>query len=85
MLDESVIPKGAYCYTINRIEYNNKNTPPIIKIDLCPYWKYMDMRTQEPYCSYCDMNGIPYDTLLLGDQCKECDINTGDEQWPESE
>ena len=80
MLDESVIPKGDYCYTIDRIEYNeNPNYPPKLKINLCPYWKYMDVRTQEPYCSYCDMSGIQYDSILISDQCKVCGVNLGDE------
>jgi hypothetical protein len=84
MLNINVIPKGDYCYTIDRIEYNdNCNIPPSIKIDLCPYWKYMDVRTQEPYCSYCDMNGIPYSNALIGDQCKVCGIK--DDEWLESE
>ena len=84
MLDESIIPKGDYCYSIDKILWHEGSTrAPSIKIKLCPYWKYMDMRTKEPYCTYCDMSGIPYDSILIGDQCKVCGCNVGDEEWQE--
>jgi hypothetical protein len=75
MLDENVIPPGDYCYTIDHIEYNhNPYTPPSIKISLCPYWHYLDVRTDESYCSYCQMSGIPSNDILIGDQCKCCGV-----------
>lgn len=73
MLDKSVIPCGVYCYTIKKIEYKN-NEPPVIKIDLCPYWSH-DPVFGKSRCSYCDMNDIDYSDILLGDQCKECGVN----------
>jgi hypothetical protein len=84
MLDKNLIPKGDYCYTIDKILWDiDPTVMPSIKTKLCPYWKFMDIRTQEPYCSFCDMEKIEYDTLLLGDQCKVCGINIGDEEWQE--
>lgn len=64
---KSRIPRGVYCY-------NEKGR--------CPYW---DMKPELPhqasgYCHYLsagddDAGG----TTLLWDQCKECDINWGDD------
>ena len=81
MLDESIIPKGDYCYKIDRIDFSDMSRPPKIKIHLCPYWMFMDMRTKEPYCTYCDHVGIAYDTILLEDQCKVCGV--GVDEWQE--
>jgi hypothetical protein len=73
MLDETVIPEGIYCYTIRKIEYQKDNGMPRIKLNLCPYWKYITSEDRVE-CTFCELMGIPYDGLLLDDQCKECGI-----------
>jgi len=75
MLNENFIPEGPYCYTIDFIEYDrNPNRTPKIKLNICPYWQYNDFRTGNAYCTFCDMNGIPYNYLMIEDQCKICGV-----------
>ena len=87
--DESVIPKGPYCYT-----YDKNGT-----YCLCPYWKSIEDRPEQ-YDGWCDFLGygdlehekemvlkdmktgeetrgdeLPFPVSLLFDQCKECGIN----------
>lgn len=69
--DESLIPKGCYCYT--RPDSSN-----IDKIELCPYWdKDQDRESQgSGYCHFLKQGDWDFEWLgLLWDQCKECGIN----------
>ena len=75
--DESVIPRGLYCYS-----WISKG-----HIKACPYWSSRpDKPKQENgYCSYLgygdwEGNGLS----LLWDMVKECGVNEGDErEWPQ--
>ena len=67
MKDESIIPKGIYCYDENRV---------------CPYWNLKEFKPEQEngYCSFLEegdweMEGVS----LLWDQCKECGVNMGEE------
>ena len=86
--DESLIPKGQYCYT-----YEDGKFKP------CPYWDTVDDAPSQ-YNGYCHFlekgdleietemvfidektgeksmgNELPFPCSLLWDQCKECGIN----------
>jgi len=74
MLDDVVIPKGDYCYTIEDIIYN-KDKPPVIKTKVCHYYKCIG-NSDFCFCQYCNLMGLEQDYILLGDQCKICGINT---------
>ena len=73
--DESVIPKGMYCYT--RLD-TDSNISAGFKVKLCPYWE-KKAHLPEQSCGYCnylelgdaDENG----TFLLWDMVKECGVN----------
>lgn len=70
--DESLIPPGLYCYTIEELLPDGR-----IKIDLCPYWdQKLDEDEQESgYCHFIEEGDGEDGTLLLWDQCKECGVN----------
>ena len=88
--DESVIPKGCYCYSADYV---------------CPYWKIKKDRPEQ-YNGWCDFlkkgdlelakdmlledvrtgevikgDELPIPVSLLWDQCKECGINEDEEDW----
>lgn len=73
----ALIPRGLYCY--HRLShYEDGRTV----VDMCPYWsKRYDKKEQENgYCQYLGKGDWESDGLsLLWDQCKECDVNFGDE------
>lgn len=86
--DESVIPKGPYCYTYKDDEYY-----------CCPYWSIDKTKPIQAngYCSYMEkgdwnlnegavltdlktgeetpVEDLPFGVGLLWDQCKECGVN----------
>ena len=87
--DESLIPKGQYCYTYDE---DGKYKP-------CPYWRRIEDRPEQ-YDGWCDFLefgdleheqemeltdmktgektkgcDLPFPVSLLFDQCKECGIN----------
>ena len=87
--DESVIPKGPYCYTL--VGKGN--------FQICPYWRKIKDRSEQ-YDGWCDFleygdlehekemilkdmktgeeskgDELPFPVSLLFDQCKECHIN----------
>lgn len=68
--DESLIPKGMYCY-------NDKG--------LCPYWRF-DPTKPEQESGYCQVLGEgdweDKGFGLLWDQCKECGIK---DDWEEDD
>lgn len=88
--DESVIPKGRFCYSFTgkmkkqflytwgqEIEY-----PETIR---CPYWHHHPpgMPDETAYCEYLDSIGewdIEGCYPLLWDQCKECGVNMPEEE-----
>jgi len=72
--DISVIPKGPYCYTINRIEHTDNGA--IIHENICPYWS-LDETKERQNNGCCSFLGITDadDGGLLWDQVKECGIN----------
>lgn len=71
------IPKGDYCYKIKNIEYpTDKGKLPIIHTKVCPYWRRLDGEEGD-LSAYCRL--IDYKSMLLWDQCKECNIKIGDE------
>lgn len=61
-LDETVIPKGYYCY-----QYDNKNDT----VNICPYFKTLS--DGGAACKFMAYYGN--DDHILGDQCKMCKIN----------
>jgi len=68
MLDESVIPKGIYCYTYDE---NGKTI-------MCPYWSSRENEYGDLIgcCAYLDTDDEKEEGIsLLFDQCKECSIN----------
>lgn len=62
------IPHGMYCYTIKRIEINPINNMPVIKVNMCPFYRY---KGEEVYCSYCKVK----DDIGMYDQVKMCNEN----------
>lgn len=52
--DTSIIPKGDYCYTINRIEYCR------IFTNTCPYYDFTVVNdVLIPTCKYLELMGSP--------------------------
>jgi hypothetical protein len=88
MLDESVIPKGIYCYSYDEND----------KIIMCPYWRCIKERDgqENGWCDYLGMGDKEiiaeggYQLVIknekfgnfgfsfLWDQCKMCNINNDD-------
>lgn len=71
----TVIPKGAYCYTI--LEVNRKTGS--IKVENCPYWSIDPDKPEQKsgYCAYLGRGDWESNTTmsLLWDKVKECGIN----------
>jgi hypothetical protein len=67
------VPRGYYCYTPLGIHYTPEGMP-VMRIDICPYWEYLGEGS-----AFCNLLQEE-DPVLLGDQCKICDINMGDEE-----
>jgi hypothetical protein len=65
-IDETVIPKGDYCYTITGKPYTNPTKT-------CPYWEYRG--EYEAYCHFLKEE----DDILLWDQVKICGVNMREE------
>lgn len=77
--DESVIPKGMYCYEGFRFD---PETQKLKVINLCPYWSRREDKPAQMngYCSFLEAGDWEDEGLsLLWDQCKECGINEGEE------
>lgn len=73
VLDESVIPKGLYCYTISEI-VNDR----IVKTNICPYLRNVHNKPEQMngFCLYLDKGDWQeYGTDLLWDMVKECGVN----------
>ena len=73
------IPKGDYCYTIKHISYSSHPRQATrIFIKKCPYWESIDpvQWGYEARCRFLEKSGV-----LIDDQCKECNINIGDEKY----
>jgi hypothetical protein len=68
--DTSVIPKGMYCYVIDR-ERNIKEPFDGYWIKKCKYYRSLEGEL----CAGCTYVGVIGWDLLLGDQCKICDVN----------
>jgi hypothetical protein len=64
-MDNTVIPGGMYCYTIESI----CNETGRMKIALCPYWKY-NKDTGMAECLFLQVT----DDILLDDKCKICEF-----------
>jgi len=65
--DESVIPKGPYCYTYKNGKYY-----------CCPYWDMDETKPEQDngYCSFLEIGDWEEGgSGLLWDQCKECGVN----------
>ena len=76
MKDISLIPKGVYCYTIDRV-----TSEGVIEVTRCPYWsKREDKDEQENgYCSFLEEGDWEGDGMsLLWDSVKECGENIDD-------
>lgn len=76
--DESVIPKGSYCYNIVGFEPGDEGQPPRIKTQTCPYWATRQDAPEQAY-SYCaKLKSGDWEEdgpFLLWDQVKECGVN----------
>lgn len=60
---EKIIPKGLYCYN---------------KDGVCPFWDRLDgiPKQENGYCHLLEKGDWESEgTMLLWDQCKECEIN----------
>ena len=73
-LDSSKIPKGMYCYCSGGCPYH--------KIIPHMYIKFDKYNINVHYCEYLNinsmtlmLNGEYYESWLLTDQCKPCNIN----------
>lgn len=76
--DKSVIPEGMYCYVLD--EEREKREPHInggYWIKPCKY--YRSMKGHKAGCTYVAFIGWD---ACLGDQCKLCSENYGDERDP---
>lgn len=74
--DESLIPKGQYCYLSNGID--TSVNPPILKIIKCPYWEKRSTYIEgiNAYCNFLRKGDwMNEGTSLLWDQVKECGKN----------
>lgn len=72
-LDESVIPKGLYCYAVDEEEltkFMSGESDGIINVKTCPY--YGSMKGMNAACFYAGFIGW---SPSLGDQCKICGKN----------
>lgn len=67
-MNESVIPYGDYCYSIEKVCKDNGH----IYIKMCPYYHWVNDEHDIIRCDYLDFNG--FDACLY-DQCKICGIN----------
>jgi hypothetical protein len=80
--DESVIPKGLYCYDVIGHIPATEDQPPRRQIKPCPYWGKDD--AGHGYCAKLQASdGDPDGTMLLFDQVKECGINDEDIEDPD--
>lgn len=64
-MDESVIPKGLYCYDTKTKK-------------ICPYHRIIEHLPEQEsgYCDFLEIGDAEEGgTLLLWDMCKECGIN----------
>lgn len=76
--DTSVIPEGMYCYTWdNERELREPHTNGGYWIKPCKY--YRSMKGMNAACTYIGFIGFDF---CLGDQCKMCGENYGDERDP---
>ena len=79
--DESLIPEGWYCYIVSERETPNEELDWYI----CPYWQAIPYEKWDRHeCGYCTFlelgDWMEKDfTMLLWDQCKECNLNMGRE------
>ncbi len=72
--DESVIPHGHYCYTI---DHEREKTEPISDghwINTCPYYRHTK-KTGGIACTYVGFWGFD---VCLYDSCKICGVNKND-------
>jgi hypothetical protein len=78
MKDTSVIPEGAYCYTIAGPLKDGR-----LPIKKCPYWSIDSRRPKQEngYCSFLGKGDWELSIGLLWDQCKECGENWGDDPY----
>lgn len=54
--DTSIIPKGSYCYTIDRVDMKESK----IYTKNCPYYNYTVINTVlVPTCEYLELMGVP--------------------------
>lgn len=74
MKDETVIPKGYYCYTTLSVDKSTGR----IKTKVCPYWSIREDKPYQMngYCSFINAGDWEDDWCgLLWDQVKECGVN----------
>lgn len=80
-----LIPEGFYCYKILSIEQNpDPKLPPVIKTKTCPFWR-LRFHKDGGYYGHCRFlkrgdESRHNPTMLLFDQCKECNLKIGDEE-----
>lgn len=75
--DESIIPRGHYCYTSDEEKNANKDKDDhAFYTKACPYWSTIRNGEEQSdgYCSFLEM-GDDEIAGLLWDQIKECGIN----------
>jgi hypothetical protein len=76
--DESIIPKGSYCYAFHGWKIGEEP-----KTTICPYFTHKGVSKETgrhlAYCKFLEQGEENPDTMLLFDQVKECGINTDDE------
>ena len=74
--NESVIPKGIYCYSPDdeKNKKRGKGDKWVYYIKPCPYYKTISKRYNG-----CKYYGIITDDMVFDDQCKMCSINLDDE------
>lgn len=75
--DKTIIPEGMYCYTLD--EERQKIEPCLNGYWIKPCKYYRSMKGNYAGCTY--VGYIGWD-ICLGDQCKICGENYGDERDP---
>lgn len=63
-----LIPKGNYCYSIKKIDWQNG----CVKTKLCPFYEFPSHHLEQN--SKCTLINLE-DDVLLDDQVKRCGIN----------
>ena len=79
---ESVIPKGAYCYSNTRMsDRKTEEGLPIFDVDRCPYWDSDENRPDQydGYCWFIEKGDWDLNSEKEWKNQKTGEIQTGDE------